>query len=413
MKDFGPKAAISMRPPVTLAAPLRLADRFARDDTGQIAIIFAIALTTMLLFTGVAIDYGRDSYARSSLQNATDAVVLALGRDASDSTIDALKTKATQRLAAMLPANYSYSVTALTKTSGTLSMTVEGSIPATLTSVAGFKTLKQKAVSQATWGTGKLEIALVLDSTGSMSTYSRMVELKKATNAMLVEMQTSEAGLVKIGIVPFDVNVRVANTYKTASWFKTDWWVGLFWNGCIADRDQSNDVSDAAVTSSASTKYPGALCSSDKLTTLQPLTDDFSALHSKVNALTPAGNTNITVGLAWGMAILSSQDPFTEGVAPGTKDVTKILVLMTDGDNTENRWTSSASQIDARTKLACQSAKDAKIEVYTVRLMEGNASLLQNCASGLGNYYNVENSSDLVPVFQAIGERISQLRLAS
>jgi Flp pilus assembly protein TadG len=385
-----------------------------RDDEGQIAVIFALALTALLLFSGVAIDYVRASSARSSLQNAADAIVLALGREAADGTsTDVLKQKATARLAAMLPSNYAFSVKSVATVSGTLTMTVEGSIPATLTSVAGFTTLKQKVTSQATWGTGKLEIALVLDSTGSMASYNRMVELKKAANAMLDEMKTSEAGLVKIAIVPFDVNVRVANTYKTATWFKTDWWVSWFWNGCIADRDQSNDVSDAAVTTSAATKYPGALCSSDKLTTIQPLTDDFSLLYAKISALTPAGNTNITIGLAWGMALLSSQEPFTEGVPTGTKDVTKILVLMTDGDNTENRWTSTASQIDARTTLACQSAKDSKIEVYSVRLMEGNATLLKNCASSPGNYYNVENSADLVPAFQAIGEKISQLRLSS
>src|SRR5205085_1366636 len=153
-------------------------------------------------------------------------------------------------------------VKSVTKSSGTLTMTVEGSIPATLTSIAGYRSLKQKVITQTTWGTGRLEIALVLDSTGSMSTFNRMVELKKAANAMLDALETSEAGLVKIAIVPFDVNVRVPNSYKTATWFKTDWWVSWFWNGCLADRDQSNDVSDAAVTSSAATKYPGALCSS-------------------------------------------------------------------------------------------------------------------------------------------------------
>jgi Flp pilus assembly protein TadG len=392
----------------------RAAASFVRDDCGQVAIIFALALTSLLLFSGVAVDYERASSARSSLQNASDAIVLALGREAASNTpTDTLKQMATARLASMLPSNYAFSVKTVAKTSGTLTMTVEGSIPATITSIAGYKTLKQKVVSQATWGTGKLEIALVLDSTGSMGSYNRMVELKKAANAMLDEMETSEAGLVKIAIVPFDVNVRVANSYKTATWFKTDWWVSWFWNGCIADRDQSNDVSDATVTTSAATKYPGALCSSDKLTTIQPLTDDFTTLHNKINALTPAGNTNITIGLAWGIAILSSQEPFTEGVAPGTKDVTKVIVLMTDGDNTENRWTSTASQIDARTALACQSAKDGKIAVYTVRLMEGNATLLQNCASSTDNYYTAENASDLVPVFQAIGEKISKLRLSS
>jgi uncharacterized protein YegL len=245
-----------------------------------------------------------------------------------------------------------------------------------------------------------------------MAQYDRMVELKKAAKAMLDELQSSEEGLVKIGIVPFDVNVRVATSYKTASWFKSDWWISWFWSGCIADRDQSNDVSDAPVTSSSATKYPGALCSSNNLKTIQPLTDDFAALNTKVDSLTPAGNTNITIGLAWGMTILSSQEPFTGGVAPGTADVTKSIVLMTDGDNTENRWTSTASAIDARTQLACQAAKDAGIVVYTIRLMEGNETLLSGCASSPGNYYDVDNVADLVPVFQAIGERLSQLRIS-
>ena len=235
--------------------------------------------------------------------------------------------------------------------------------PAGLTSIIGYSTLKQKVTSAAIWGTGKLEVALVLDSTGSMANFSRMVELKKAAAALLDELQSSEAGLVKVAIVPFDVNVRVATSNKTASWFKSDWWVSWFWNGCLADRDQSNDVSDAAVSGS-STKYPGALCSSNQLTTIQPLTDDFVQLNSKVNALTPAGNTNITIGVAWGMAVLSSKEPFTEGVAPATKDVTKIIVLMTDGDNTENRWTSNASDIDARTPARLPIGEDRRQDTH-------------------------------------------------
>ena len=57
--------------------------------------------------------------------------------------------------------------------------------------------------------------------------------------------------------------------------------------------------------------------------------------------MSPAGNTNITIGLAWGLTLLSTQAPFTEGEPYGTENLTKIMVLMTDGDNTENRWTSS------------------------------------------------------------------------
>jgi hypothetical protein len=37
---------------------------------------------------------------------------------------------------------------------------------------------------------------------------------------------------------------------------------------------------------------------------------------------------------------------------------------------------------------------------------------LSACASSQDNYYDVENVADLVPAFQAIGERLSQLRIS-
>jgi hypothetical protein len=112
------------------------------------------------------------------------------------------------------------------------------------------------------------------------------------------------------------------------------------------------------------------------------------------------------------MAVLSSQEPYTEASPPGTKDLTRAIVLMTDGDNTQNRWTSTSSLIDARTQLACQSAKDSGIQLYVVRLMEGNSSLLSACASSSDTYYDVD-VTDLVPTFKAIGEQLSQLHLSS
>jgi hypothetical protein len=96
----------------------------------------------------------------------------------------------------------------------------------------------------------------------------------------------------------------------------------------------------------------------------------------------------------------------------GTKDLGKVIVLMTDGDNTENRWTSSARLIDPRTRLACDSVKEVGVKLYTIRLIEGNADLLSECASSLDTYFEVEDVEDLVPTFRAIGRQISQLRIA-
>ena len=42
-----------------------------------------------------------------------------------------------------------------------------------------------------------------------------------------------------------------------------------------------------------------------------------------------------------------------------------MIILLTDGQNTQNRWTSSTTSIDARTQKACDNAKAANIKLYT------------------------------------------------
>src|SRR5262245_15101905 len=109
MRRFGSARPMTIRSPKQ-SALMRVTARLVRDDGGQIAIMFAVALTALLLFTGVALDYQRASSAKTSLQNASDAIVLALGREAANDTpTDTLKQMATSRLAAMLPGNYTYS----------------------------------------------------------------------------------------------------------------------------------------------------------------------------------------------------------------------------------------------------------------------------------------------------------------
>ena len=78
------------------------------------------------------------------------------------------------------------------------------------------------------WGTGKLEVLMFLDNTGSMAQHNRMVELKKAATALLDEIAGSEPGLAKVGIVPFDVNVRVPTSYRMRAG-----WVDLVGRQCL------------------------------------------------------------------------------------------------------------------------------------------------------------------------------------
>jgi len=203
------------------------------------------------------------------------------------------------------------------------------------------------------------------------------------------------------------------------------------WTGCVRDRDTNYDVNDTTPTSAAATKFQpvqaGNCEGSSSLASITPLTNDWLALDSKVDSMN-TGNaggtsiryTNITIGLAWGWHALFNNDPMGQAEEP-KEDLDKVIILMTDGDNTQNRWNrfnTNNGAIDDRTSLACGNFKDLSkslpggIKLYTVRTMEGNETLLRNCATKADMYYNVETASQLNAVFSSIAKNLASLRIA-
>lgn len=186
------------------------------------------------------------------------------------------------------------------------------------------------------------------------------------------------------------------------------------WGGCIIDRNMNYDISaespNAAVADSL---YPARSCdSSPYLPQILPLTDNIQAGRDTANSITPNGYTNITIGVQWGMELLSPTEPLTGAVPFFDHETRKIMIVITDGDNTRNRYTSNTSEIDFRTKQACQAAKQKGIEVFTVRLEDGNENLLKNCASSPENFFDVKQASNLTAAMQAIMTKVSKLRIA-
>lgn len=222
---------------------------------------------------------------------------------------------------------------------------------------------------------------------------------------------------------------RNGGTWTTASWTPGSWTPNdhSTWNGCIADRDKdpgvNYDVNDAAVsTSDIATKFPAAQeCGS--LATAMALSENWgdessidpATLHGKINQMIAVGNTNVTIGLDWGFQMVSPNGtlPFAKGQPYGTDNLTKYVIILTDGDNTQNRWVKNdSSPIDARTAAACVNIKARGIKIYSIRVIDGNADLLRNCASDPSMYYEVSDATQLVSVFDAIGSTIANLHLA-
>ncbi len=184
------------------------------------------------------------------------------------------------------------------------------------------------------------------------------------------------------------------------------------WSGCVIDRAQPYDTqSDAPVTSDTNTLYPAAKCATNSLLPIMDLTTDIASARTYAQKMTPAGNTNITIGIQWGMEVLSPSAPFTNGAQFTDTTINKYMILLTDGQNTQNRWSTKASDIDARTAIACGKAKDLHITVFTVRLEDGNSDMLSKCASQTGYYYNLTNASQINGALGGIMTSIKKIRL--
>ena len=417
--------------------------RFANDSKGSVLPIFALSIIPLFGFMGAAIDYSRASASRTAMQSAVDSVAIMLAKEANGLSAEEITTRANAYFKALFDRPEAKGVTitpVFSMANGSYSMKISGSgaVPTQFMGIMGFNQMDIATSTEVVWGQRKLELALALDNTGSMSSNNKMTELKKAAKDLLVTLKKSALtpDTVKVSVVPFATDVNVGTGNVNATWLDWSHWNsvngGCFknngqatecdqpnatwvannhstWNGCVWDREKPNDINDVPPTSNQTKFQPHQAANCP--VALLPLTNDWNALNTKIDAMVPTGNTNVTIGLEWGWHTLTTGEPMTQASAP-KKDLDKVIILLTDGDNTQNRWDRNAASIDARTKLACDNVKAAGIKLYTVRVIDGNAAMLQACASDPSMYYDVQNSSQLISVFDKIAENLASLRIA-
>lgn len=422
----------ALRPMLTFKSSLQICSGWARrgieqavrharalhaDRSGNVAVIFGIAVIPVFGLVGAAVDYSRANAARTSMQVALDAAALMVAKEAANLTGNQVQNKAKKYFNTEFNRpdvkNLNLKFTMVSNGPGDFTVLAEatGSIDTSIAQVIGKKSIDLRADAQVRWGFKALELALALDNTGSMAAKNKMVELKAAVKLLFSILKTNSKvpGDTKIAVIPFSTVVNVGTEHVEAPWMSFDATVTKAnWTGCVADRDQPNDVRDAT-PSGAATLFPAAQCGT--LAKALPLTDDWDALNAMVDTMTPSGMTNVTIGMAWGWHALTQKEPFTQG-QPVKPDVDKVMILLTDGLNTQNRFTSVASQIDARTETVCDNIKKNNIKLYTVRVIEGNVALLRGCATADNMFYDVQAASELKSVFASIAASLSGARLA-
>jgi hypothetical protein len=270
-----------------------------------------------------------------------------------------------------------------------------------------------------------------------MAGQNKIQILRNSASNFVDEMQsiTSSNITVKIGVVPFHTQVRVQETLKLEGWVSfADANTEKNWKGCLWDRKVSGGKKlDANIDYfNFSDAYPATLDAfsvggSNKVNVYEEcsisyildLTDKYADVKASIASMTAGGYTNVGLGLIWGWNLIDPAKPFTQGAKFNDAFVDKFIILLTDGDNTFNRRAYNTSsgkvipgQLNKNTQETCNNLKSVNVKVFTIRVVNGNKNLLENCATEPSMFYDIKDPKEMEKVFQSISARIKNMYIS-
>ena len=274
---------------IPFARRLARALRRLAEDRGNVAITVAFAMMPIAFGTLAAVDLARGASARVQLQDALDAAALAAARStANDPAVLQANGERMLRQNLALGSDFelrgsSFRFAAGNKVLASAQIRVEPYVAGLI----GAPNMDITVDTEVVRAGMKLEIALVLDNTGSMDQNSKLKHLKDAATAFVDKMEeasrgASEPNTIKISLVPFSHTVRLEpSVYRHAAWidqngsspinneiFPTDkgvQWADRFtlfaqleeqWAGCVESRQAPYDIQDTPPTTGATLFTP-------------------------------------------------------------------------------------------------------------------------------------------------------------
>lgn len=366
-----------------------------RDHRGNVAMIFALALLPLVLSVGLAVDTARAYAVKSKLSQALDAAALAVGSSSGTAAeLQALGQK-------FFDANFDSSglgtaVNFTVSISGDIvTASASAQVDTTVMRVVGVDTIGVEESSEVTRSIRGLELAMVLDNTGSMTSNNNIGALRTAAQELVDILFGGHADhpTLRVAVVPYSASVNpgaaaadlilASVAYEPSS--------ALGWKGCVIER-LGHEMEDSPVSTAYWQQYkwlpavdntytatksstvradpsygnggtgPNLGCP----TPITPLTGHKASIDSAVQALRAwsRGGTFGDIGMAWGLRVLSPEAPFTEGLAWNTPKWSKAVILMTDGDNGFFKLSSSASPNNANSAVNSDYTGYGRLDQY-------------------------------------------------
>lgn len=360
--------------------------KFFRSRRGSVMQLFAFTLLPVMAASGLAVDGTRLFLVRDSVQRAVDAAGLAAGHTL---LVDEMEGDARS----FFDANFTNIEDVATLQNFTMVTNSDNSIIDVSATVAvnttfmrifGFDEITFTRTAQITRETRGMELALVMDNTGSMRSGGKMTAAINAAHNLIQAVFGDDDvnPNLWVSLVPYTATVNIGTQHS--EWLslqgQTDVGAGgnyspTTWRGCVEARggglDETDDTPDLAPFTPyfyadnvdndwILTDEDGAVTGFDLAEQnsaqnngrgpnlgcgppITPLVASKATLTAAINTMEPwhRGGTTGNLGLVWGWRALSpSWRSFWEGTALSTLPLDydepfmdKVVVIMTDGQN--------------------------------------------------------------------------------
>lgn len=411
----------------------------------------------LALAAGGSIDLIQHEAYRSQLQNGLDRGVLAA---ASLSQTKAAKATVEGYLKTMrLPDGVVLKVDEVTTTNTKkVSAQAQFAFATTFLQLAGISTLPVFAAASAEEKRQNIEMSLMLDMSGSMNDGGKMLKLKpaakqfvdtmlgKGANAYTSLTVVPYAGGVSLGTGLFDV-MQGKRLYTHSSCVlldDSDYGLGV---PKVSLRTQLPQFTEY----NYGRDYLGPWWCPKEETSIVPLSNDATTLKQQIENFRMYDGTGTAIAMEWGLTFLNPaarsvvSQAATKGLVPevfssrpsdfNSPSTMKIIVLMTDGEISVQRWPNDIYKVpsmgnkanpndnhnlqtvdQARAKffVVCNAAKASGVTIFTIGFQVNNQAKadLLSCASSASHAYNVDNL-DIATAFQSIATTIQKIKLTN
>ncbi len=353
---------------------------FWHSTSGGTLPLAAGMMLSLVGFAGVALDGARLIYAKDVLQRAVDAGGLAAGHalDVDDMDADGHDFfNANVAAGGGILRNTNMNIV-ISDDDRVLTLTATAQVESTFMSVFGFEAITVSASTEVTRETRGMELALVMDNTGSMRSGGKITAMKDAARSLVNNIYGEEEvnPNLWVSLIPYTAAVNVGA--GRSAWLDSAGQDAIddgdfgptVWKGCVEARDGIGDRTDDPPADDPFSIYfyadasdndwiqSGGSYDIDEANGAQndgtgpnlgcgpaitPLTAAKGPVIAAIDEMLPwhRGGTTSNLGLVWGWRTLSPRwQGLWGGATPSELPLSydepfmdKVIVVLTDGQN--------------------------------------------------------------------------------